>query len=139
MDVRNVTEGFAVAPQMQPDDLVILADLGFAAVLCNRPDGEEDGQPTVAEMRDAAQAAGLAFHHIPVAGGKFPEAAIAAFRAVRRGTQGPVLAYCRTGTRSITLDTLANPNSVSPSERLKRAADAGYDLSAMSDQLSSEF
>lgn len=139
MDVRNVTEGFAVAPQMQPDDLVTLADLGFAAVLCNRPDGEEDGQPTVAEMRDAAQAAGLAFHHIPVSGGKFPEAAIAAFRAVRRGTQGPVLAYCRTGTRSITLDTLANPNSVSPSERLKQAADAGYDLFAMSDQLSSEF
>lgn len=139
MDIRDVTKGFAVAPQIQPDDMVTLADRGFTAVLCNRPDGEEEGQPTVAEMRDAAQAAGLAFHHIPVAGGKFPEAAIAAFRAVRRGTLGPVLAYCRTGTRSITLDTLANPNSVSSSGRLKQAADAGYDLSAMSAQLSSEF
>lgn len=139
MDILDVTEGFAVAPQMRPSDMKTVADRGFTAILCNRPDGEEDGQPALAEMRKAAQAAGLAFHHIPVAGGEFPDAAIAAFLAVRRGTVGPLLAYCRTGTRSITLETLANPNGLTPSERLKHAAAAGYDLTAMSEQLGSEF
>ena len=109
------------------------------ALICNRPDGEDDNQPTVAEMRDAAQAADLAFHHIPVAGGEFPEAAIAAFRAVRRGTAGPVLAYCRTGTRSITLETLANPNDRPASDRLKQASDAGFDLTAMSEKFGPDF
>lgn len=135
MDIRDVASGFAVAPQMAPADLAQVAERGFAAVICNRPDGEEADQPTIAAMREAAQGAGLAFHHIPVAGGAFPEAAIAAFRAVRRGTEGPILAYCRTGTRSITLDTLANPEGIDPQKRLKRAAEAGYDLSGLRDTL----
>lgn len=135
MDIRPVSADFAVAPQIQPTDMAALVQQGFVAVMCNRPDGEEDGQPDVATMRDAAQAAGLAFHHVPVSGGAFPEAAIAAFRAVRQGTDGRLLAYCRTGTRSITLDTLANPDALDAAERLGRARDAGYDLSAFADQL----
>ncbi|WP_255573917.1 TIGR01244 family sulfur transferase [Erythrobacter sp. SCSIO 43205] len=135
MDIRQVTPEFAVAPQIQPTDFSAIAAQGFVAVMCNRPDGEEDGQPSVEEMRDAAEANGIAFHHIPVAGGQFPDAAIAAFRAVRRGTDGPVLAYCRTGTRSITLDTLANPDDIAPAERLQRASDAGYDLTNLSNKL----
>lgn len=135
MDMKDVVPGFAVAPQPVPSELSELAKRGFVALICNRPDGEEDDQPTVDEMREAAQAAGLAFHHIPVSGGAFPDAAIAAFRAVRRGSQGPVLAYCRTGTRAITLETLANPEGIDPSERLMRAAAAGYDLTGLSDKL----
>lgn len=135
MDIRDVTPNFAVAPQIQPSDAAELAERGFVAVICNRPDGEEAGQPGVAEMREAAEANGLAFHHIPISGGQFPEGAVAAFRAIRRGTEGPLLAYCRTGTRSITLDTLANPDDIDPSEGLMRAADAGYDLTNLSGKL----
>ena len=135
MDIREVAPGFAVAPQIQPGDLSVLAEQGFAGVICNRPDDEEEGQPSIAVMREAAQESGLAFHHIPVSGGEFPDTAIAAFRAVRRGTEGRVLAYCRSGTRSITLDTLANPDDIEPAERLSRAAAAGYDLTNLSDKL----
>ncbi|MDG5747627.1 TIGR01244 family sulfur transferase [Qipengyuania sp. XHP0207] len=135
MEIREVTPNFAVAPQMQPSDLATLAERGFVAIICNRPDGEEAGQPSIEEMRAAAEGNGLAFHHIPVSGGAFPAAAIAAFRSVRRGTEGPLLAFCRTGTRSITLDTLANPDDLDPSERLTRAAAAGYDLTDLSDKL----
>jgi uncharacterized protein (TIGR01244 family) len=135
MDIREVSPGFAVAPQMRPADMRAVKERGFAALICNRPDGEEEAQPSVDAMREAAQAAGIAFHHIPVSGGAFPDAAIAAFRAVRRGTDGPVLAYCRTGTRSITLETLANPDGIDRDKRLKRAASAGYDLGTLRDQL----
>lgn len=135
MDIRPIDQGFAVAPQILPEHCAGIAAQGFVAVMCNRPDGEEPGQPGVAAVREAAQAAGLAFHHIPVAGGLFPDAAVAAFRAVRRGTEGPLLAYCRTGTRSITLDTLANPFALSADDRIRRAADAGYDLAALRDRL----
>jgi sulfide:quinone oxidoreductase len=137
MELRVIDEGLTVAPQMQPEELAALAEQGFVAVICNRPDGEEQDQPMLDDMRAAAQAAGLAFHHIPVSGGLFPPAAIAAFGAIRRGTPGRVLAYCRTGTRAATLDALANVHGLSVTERLGRAAAAGYDLSALADRMNS--
>lgn len=133
MEVRTVDDSFAVAPQMRPEDLAGIAAEGFVGVICNRPDGEEPGQPPLDDMRCAAEAAGLAFHHIPVSGGIFPPPAIAAFAAVRRGTPGKLLGYCRTGTRSITLDALANIGGLSADARINRAKAAGYDLSALSD------
>ncbi len=137
MYIHDVTSDFAVAPQLQPNELAGLARHGFMAVICNRPDGEEPGQPPLEEMRRAAQDAGIAFHHIPVSGGVFPPAAIAAFAAVRRGTEGKVLGYCRTGTRSITLDALANIEGLDRDARIRRAKDAGYDLSALAPRLES--
>ena len=131
MDIKQVTPGFAVSPQIAANDMQALANSGFVAVMCNRPDGEEPGQPELSDLRAAAHAAGLAFHHVPVSGGEFPAGAIAAFKAVRKGTEGPLLAYCRTGTRSITLETLANPQGRSIEQRLSDAQDAGYDLSGL--------
>lgn len=137
MELKVIDDTLLVAAQMQPEDLAALAGQGFAAVICNRPDGEEPDQPPLDAMRTAAQEAGLAFHHIPVAGGLFPPAAVAAFGAIRRGTQGKVLAYCRTGTRAAMLDALANVHGLSVAERLSRAAAAGYDLSALADRMNS--
>ncbi|WFL77647.1 TIGR01244 family sulfur transferase [Altererythrobacter arenosus] len=135
MDIRQVDSNFAVAPQIRPEDMQSLADAGYVAIMCNRPDGEEPGQPDTATMRAAAEAAGLAFHHVPVSGGQFPQAALEQFSAVRRETDGPLLAYCRTGTRCITMETLSNPQGLSVDERLGRASAAGYDLSALAGHL----
>ena len=135
MEIRQVDETFAVAPQFQPEDMPQIAKRGFVAIICNRPDGEEPGQPDAATMRKAAEDAGLAFHHLPITGGQFTEPSIAAFRAVRWGTEGPILAYCRTGTRSISLEMLANPRTLSAAERLQRAQAAGYDLTGLQDRL----
>lgn len=135
MQMRMIDATLAVAPQMQPEELASLAAQGFAAVICNRPDGEEPGQPPLDEMRRAAQEAGLAFHHIPVAGGQFPPAAVAAFGAIRRGTQGKVLAYCRTGTRAASLDALANVHALSVEERLANSRVAGYDLAGLAERM----
>lgn len=135
MDIHLVDAGFAVTAQMQPDELAALAGQGFAAVICARPDGEEPGQPPLDAMRAAAQDAGLAFHHLPVSGGLFPPAAVAAFGAIRRGTQGKVLGYCRTGTRAVTLDALANIHSLSAADRIANAKAAGYDLSALAGRM----
>lgn len=136
MEIRHVSDRFAVSPQILVLDIPTLAEQGFTALICNRPDGEEADQPEVASLREAARAVGLAFYHIPVSGGAFPDAAIDAFRTARREHDGPILAFCRSGTRSITLETLANPDGISAGERIKRAAAAGYDLSNLKGTLS---
>ncbi|MFY8049386.1 MAG: TIGR01244 family sulfur transferase [Erythrobacter sp.] len=135
MELRNIDATLAVAPQMAPEDLAGLAAQGVAAVICNRPDGEEPGQPPLDDMRRAAQEEGLAFHHIPVAGGLFPPAAVAAFGAIRRGTHGKVLAYCRTGTRTASLDALANIRGLSAANRVANANAAGYDLLTLAERM----
>ncbi|WP_144096220.1 TIGR01244 family sulfur transferase [Croceicoccus sediminis] len=135
MEIRRIDDRFAVSPQIAPDDVAEIAREGFTTIICNRPDSEEAGQPTSVAIAKAAKRAGLDFHLIAVSGGAFPETAVARFRGVRQAANGPVLAYCRTGTRSITLETLANPEDRSIDDRLSRAASAGYDLSAMRDAL----
>jgi sulfide:quinone oxidoreductase len=138
MELKVIDESLAVAPQMQPEELAAIAAQGFTAVICNRPDGEEPGQPPLDAMRAAAQEAGLAFHHIPVSGGVFPPAAVAAFGAIRRGTPGKVLAYCRTGTRAASLDALANVHGLSVAERIGHAKAAGYDIAGLAERMAAD-
>jgi sulfide:quinone oxidoreductase len=131
MDARKIDNRLTVSYQIQPDDLAEIAASGFKAVVCNRPDDEEPGQPSVAEIRAAAEAEGLAFHHIPTSSGNFPESVVSAFRDVRQQAGGPVFAYCRTGTRCVMIDALANPDGKSADAIIRAAAEAGYDLAPL--------
>ena len=100
-DFRRVTEDFTTAPQISVADVAEAARQGFTAIICNRPDGEDPGQPTAAEIAAAAHAAGLTYTQIPVRGAPGP-AEVEAMRQAVDAAAGPVLAYCRSGTRSIT-------------------------------------
>lgn len=127
---RTVTADFAVAPQIAADDLARAAAAGFRQVINNRPDGEEPGQPSSAEMAAAAQAAGLAYAHIPVRGMPAREQ-VEALEAVL--TDGPTLAFCRSGTRSIATWALAEAVSGrrTRDEIVRLCAAAGYDMSGL--------
>lgn len=131
MDARKIDENLTVSGQIAPEDVEQIAQAGFKAIFCNRPDGEEPGQYSVAEIGAAAEACGLAFHHLPTSSGIFPPEIIDAFRTARQQAGGPVFAYCRSGTRCVTLDALANPEGKSADEIISAAAAAGYDLSPL--------
>ena len=129
-DIRKVTQSFSVAPQIDPEDVAAAKAQGFVKLINNRPDGEAPGQPTSAEMEAAARAAGLDYVHIPFAGRPTPEQAAAVAREAE-SAGGPVLAFCRSGTRSITAwsvgEALAGRRT--PGELVELAAGAGFDLS----------
>jgi uncharacterized protein (TIGR01244 family) len=128
-EFRKVTDSFSVAPQIAIGDLARAAEAGFTLVINNRPDGEAPDQPTGAEVEAAAHAAGIAYAHIPVRGSPTSEQ-VAAERAVLAAAKGPVLAFCRSGTRSITTWSLgeAAAGARSRKELLELGAAAGYDL-----------
>ncbi|HYE29476.1 MAG TPA: TIGR01244 family sulfur transferase [Allosphingosinicella sp.] len=125
--MRRLDERTFVSPsQIRPADLPAVAAAGIRLIVNNRPDGEEAGQPTSAEVEAAARAAGLDYRHIPVAGGFGPARIEAMADALE---QGPVLAFCRTGTRSAHLWALARSSRGADWESLiRQAAEAGYDL-----------
>lgn len=131
-DFRRVTEDFTTAPQIAIADIADAARQGFTTLVSNRPDGEEPGQPTAAEVEAAAKAAGLAFFHIPVRGGPTPEQ-VEQMKAVIDEAPGPVLAFCRSGTRSINTWALSQAASGARprDELIGLGRGAGYDLSGV--------
>ena len=132
-DFRFVTDDFAVSPQISAADLGEAAALDITLIVNNRPDGEASGQPAGAVIEAAARAAGLDYVHIPVAGR--PSAAqVDAMRRALSGAPGKVLAYCRSGTRSIVTWALAQAasGSLTAGELVRVGRAAGYDLSALS-------
>ena len=127
--IRPLTPTFAVAPQLSPDEVREAAAQGFTTLVNNRPDAEEVGQPTDAAIRAAAEAAGMAYVAVPIdATGPTP-AKVDALAAAIEGSTGPVLAFCRSGTRSTFLWALARALAGEPADTLiEQAAAAGYDI-----------
>jgi uncharacterized protein (TIGR01244 family) len=127
---RKVTDRFEVSPQITPDEARQAAAAGVTLIINNRPDGEQPGQPTNAEIEAAARAGGADYLHLPVVGRPTLDQARAQAAAVA-AAKGPVLAFCRSGTRSITAWALGEAAAGRDRAELATlAADAGYDLSA---------
>lgn len=101
MRYSKITDDYAVSEQIQPTDIAAVAAQGFVAVICNRPDNEEPGQPPASEIQAACEQAGIDFHHIPVAGMPLAAEDVSAHHDVLQQSAGPVLGYCRSGQRSM--------------------------------------
>lgn len=129
-DFRKLTETFFASPQIGTDDIAQAASLGFATVINNRPDGEEPGQPEGDDIAQAVRAAGMEYVAIPIGQAGFGEAQIAAMTDALVRSEGKVLAFCRSGTRSTFLWSLAQAHhGLEPEEIAQAAAGAGYDIS----------
>jgi uncharacterized protein (TIGR01244 family) len=127
---RRLSDTMLVADgQLHPADIAEAAALGVRVIVNNRPDGEEPGQPAGEEIEGAARAAGLAYHHIPVAGGIGQDQIETMAAALK---QGMALAFCRSGTRSTYLWALAEASrGGNGAELIAQAAAAGYDLTPL--------
>lgn len=132
---KRLSARLSVSPQVDPSEMRTLAEAGFRSIISNRPDGEEPRQPDWAQLSEAAHGAGLKARHIPVVGGSIGDDDVTRFRAALDELPGPVLAFCRTGTRSATLWALSKAGTLTPDEIVGIAADAGYDLSQLRERL----
>ena len=134
MPIKRLTDTLSVAPQISEGDLAALAAQGFRSVINNRPDGEAGDQPASAVLAAAAARAGLAYRDIPVISGQL-DAQVAAFGKALAELPAPVLAFCRTGTRSTTLWALDAVLAQPVADVVQTAAEAGYDLAALRPRL----
>ena len=101
MQIKDLTPDFAATGQITAADMPEIAARGVTLIVANRPDHEEPGQPTFAEIAEAARAHGIEAVHVPVTGvGAQSEADVAKENAALAGAKGPVLAYCKAGGRA---------------------------------------
>ena len=131
-DFRSLTPGYSVAPQIGIEDVVAAKEAGFALIVNNRPDGEEPAAPQGDEIAHACAAEGLAYAAIPVGHAGFSHAQLDALATLLHDATGPVLAYCRSGTRSTHLWALTRARAGDDVETIvEAAAKAGYDLTGL--------
>jgi uncharacterized protein (TIGR01244 family) len=98
-----LTPELSVAGRLDRADIVALAAAGVRTIINNRPDGEDPGQLPAAEARRIAATHGIAYHHIPITAATLSRADVDDFAAALQDAPGPVVAHCRSGTRSTLL------------------------------------
>ncbi|MEQ6204516.1 TIGR01244 family sulfur transferase [Sulfitobacter sp. HNIBRBA2951] len=128
MEIKALSANLSVTPQISQADMQAIKDAGFRAIICNRPDGEGADQPTFAEIEKAANKLGIEAAYQPIVAGKVSDKDAAAFDAATAQLPGPILAYCRTGTRSATLWSLSQADTRSVADILAATKAAGYDM-----------
>ena len=126
---RQLDDKTLVCGQITPDDVPAIKDLGVTMIVNNRPDGEDAGQPTSAEIEAAANAAGIEYRHVPIVRGMGPADVDAMREALQAVGDGKMVAYCRSGNRSALAWAVARSDEGVPREELDRLADgAGFSL-----------
>ncbi len=131
MNMKKLSPRFFVSEQITTTDLGVASAQGIKTIINNRPDDEAQGQPRSADLAAAAAELGMQFVHLPVVAGKITDENIDQFERAYRTLQGPILMYCRTGTRSTTLWALNEAKTLDVNAVMATAAEAGYDLTAM--------
>jgi len=137
MDLRKLNDDLTVAPQIGIEEIAQVAEQGFKTLICNRPDGEEPGQPIAEDMADAAGDQGMTFVHQPVISGNLSFDDVEQFGKLLDDVPKPILAYCRSGTRCSTLWALSQAKNMDIDEIIQTCAKAGYDYSGMRPTLES--
>jgi len=132
-DFRFLSKDFAASPQISGADVDEARQRGFAMIVNNRPEQESQDQTPGSDIEAAARAAGLAYVAIPISHSGFSEAQVDALVNALKRAEGPVLAYCRSGTRSTLLWALAQARlGKDPATVASQARAAGYDVTPIS-------
>ncbi|WP_395329925.1 TIGR01244 family sulfur transferase [Novosphingobium sp. BL-8H] len=126
---RQVTESVFASPQIGIEAIAEAKALGIVRIINNRPEGESDDQIPGDAIEAAAREAGMDYVAIPVTHAGFSQAQVDAMAQALDSAEGPVLAYCRSGTRSTLLWALARAKAGdNPAVIASKAAAAGYDV-----------
>jgi sulfide:quinone oxidoreductase len=131
MDIKKITDDVSVSGQISAADIPAISAAGFRSIICNRPDGEGSDQPLFVELAVAAHNAGLQSRIVPVETGKVSDDDARAFAKAMADLPKPILAFCRSGTRSATLWSLAEAGQRPLPQILSLTKAAGYDMSSM--------
>ncbi len=121
--------GLSVTGRLDRSDLEALVRAGVRTIINNRPDGEDPGQLPAAEARRIAELHGLTYHHIPMTAATLSRSDVDAFAAALRDAPAPLVAHCRSGTRSTLLWALSRMREgADPLALIAEAARHGIDI-----------
>lgn len=107
MKLNKVSETLTISEQLTVADITQLHALGYRSILCNRPDEECTELAQFTDIRRKAVEYGIECRYCPVAPTAVSPKTAEEFGKVLSELPQPVLAYCRSGKRSISLWALS--------------------------------
>lgn len=131
MDLRPLTPRYIVSPQIAVDDVPALLEAGITLVICNRPDSEVPPSQQADAIGAAVRAAGLRFETLPLTHQTMTPENVARQRDLVESADGPVLAYCASGTRCSVVWALGQAESRPADDILACTSKAGYQLDGL--------
>lgn len=135
MDIRPLSETFAVSPQIAPEDLAAIKAAGFTTIVCNRPDAEIPPEVHAEAIRQAAEAEGMRFVMNPLSHGALTMEHIETQGRALAESDGPVFAYCASGNRSSILWALSQAGKIPTDDLVEAGARVGYNLEVVRQQI----
>jgi uncharacterized protein (TIGR01244 family) len=130
--LMTLAPGLAAAGALSAADIEALAAAGTKTIVNNRPDNEDPGQLSADEARRLCAAHGIAYHHIPFVGATLTKTDIDAFEAVLGSAPQPIVAHCRSGTRSTMIWALTRMRAgEDPAALVALGARNGVDIAAL--------
>ncbi|MDO6563202.1 TIGR01244 family sulfur transferase [Amphritea sp. 1_MG-2023] len=136
MDIKVLEPGFSICHAIYPSDITELKAQGFRSLICHRQPGEAEDHIDTNELRQAAEAAGIELVEIPVTTGEYTAEAIEAFGVAIETLPTPILGFCRSGRRAVSLwiHNQLQQESCDIGLLLQAAHAAGHDLHAEKDR-----
>ncbi|WP_380053047.1 TIGR01244 family sulfur transferase [Falsihalocynthiibacter sp. SS001] len=135
MEIKTITDNYAVSAQILPEDVQTIADAGFTTVICNRPDAEIPPELHAAEMKKVVEAAGLKFVVNPVVHGQLTQEILDIQAQEIEAAEGKCFAYCASGNRSTVVWALGSAGKIPTGQIIAAGEAAGYQLEGMRAQL----
>ena len=132
--MHKVEEKFFVAGQIFPSDIKGMKEQGFQNIVCNRPNGEEEGQPIYEEIERTCNENHIKCFFIPISPGEIDPGKVFELNSIIQ-EEKKTLAYCRTGNRSITQWAFANAKDLDVEIILDKCKNAGFDLNNLKEVL----
>jgi sulfide:quinone oxidoreductase len=130
--LAELAPGLSATGKLDRADIEALAAAGVRTIINNRPDDEDPGQLPAADARKLAEAHGIAYHHIPVTAATLARADVDAFADVLKAAAQPVVAHCRSGTRTTLLWSLVKMREgADPLTLINNAAKNGIDIAGL--------
>ena len=141
MPIHKLTDSLYIAPQLTEADVQEAVRLGIQTVICNRPDGEEEGQPSFETVKEWLHQYGIEHVvYMPMVMEHINDADLQHFQETVAKSPAPILAYCRTGTRSAMMWALNQAKRGVEVNSLIRAADlAGINLEPHRERLNAVY
>ncbi|PFG63340.1 sulfide:quinone oxidoreductase [Thioclava sp. ES.031] len=132
MEPRKLSDDFSVSPQIEPEDVAKLAEMGFRTLITNRPDEEvEDDKYLSANIAKLCAQYGLNYHYLPYYPGEMTFDLVHDYEAIMNTAPKPAFGYCRSGTRSSHLWGMSQAGRMDLDKIIEAAANAGYDHSSL--------
>jgi sulfide:quinone oxidoreductase len=130
--LAELAPGLSAAGKLDRADIEALADAGVKTIINNRPDAEDPGQLPAADARKLAESRGMAYHHIPFTAATLTKAQVDEFASTLAAAEGPVVAHCRSGTRSTLVWSLTRMREgADPMALIAQASANGIDIAVL--------